>query len=576
MPVQSDNFRWGYVAIAALLTLVAVIRVLSSYSHTAQTFDEPTHIGAALELLDKGTYTLDPVHPPLARIAIGLPLYISGERYPNLSSPDSQNATTVGNAILNDSGHYQRNLNLARLGVLPFLMLGCGVVFLWARREYGDFAGVAAIAVFTTLPIVLAFSSTAYTDIVAASMQVTAFWAFATWLDKRNIRTTLWMGVAAGLALLAKATTCIYLPAAALTMIVLRWAVIRFSHAPRTRAYKHTAQQVVLAGAVAIVMVWAGYGFAVGHVRESMHLSAESMPSFQHFPGPLGRIGRDLILSDPKVPAPALLQGVATAWVLNKAHPPSYLLGRIKEGGWWYFFLIGVAVKSTLPLLILVAVALFSFGGLIRQGRWTALAPAACAAAILLVTMPVKYNAGVRHVLAVFPLLAIVAGCGCSYLWNLRGEGRRWGRAILVVLLLWQTVSTVRASGNYIAYFNEIAGRDPSRVLVAGCDLDCGQDLWALSRELHARNISHVSLAVWTSADMSKTDFPEFDVPEAYQPLKGWFAISLRALRFGDLFHSTYPPDAFAWLSRYQPVARVGKTILLYHIPEDSPGSTAR
>jgi len=564
---QSGYFRRGNALVGVLLVLVAVVRILSSYSHTAQAFDEPTHVGAAMELLDKGTYTLDPVHPPLSRIAIGLPLYVAGERYPSLSLPEANDPNSVGNAILNNSGHYMRNLLLARLGVPPFLLLGCVVVFLWARPEHGGFAGVAAVALFTTLPIVIAFSSIAYTDMAAASTQAASFWAFATWLDKRNMRSTLWMGLAVGLALLAKATTCIYLPAAALSMVALKWAVSRDKETPRP-SYKHTATQVAMAGAIAIVVVWAGYGFAVGRVKEGMRLSAESMPSFQHFPAPLGRIGRSLILSDPIVPAPALMRGVATAWVLNKSHPPAYLLGHIKEGGWWYFFLVGVTVKSPIPFLVLVIAGLSFCKGLIKEQRWTVMAPAACALAILLTTMPLKYNAGVRHVLVVFPLLAIVAGYGCSSLWNMPERRRVVGRTAVVGLLLWQCVSTVRASNDYMAYFNEFAGKDPSRVMVAGCDLDCGQDLFALSHELQTRHISHVTLALWTSADMSKLSFPQFEVPQPYKPVTGWFAISLRALRFGDLFHTTYPPDAFAWVGRYRPVALVGKTILLYCIPE--------
>lgn len=557
-----------------LLALIAVIRVAGSYAHTAQAFDEPTHVGAAMELLDKGTYTSDPVHPPLARIAIGLPLYLAGERYPQPSALDPRDPNAVGDAILHDAGRYLRNLELARLGVLPFLLVGCVVVFWWTLREYGDFAGVMAVAMFTTLPIVLAFSSIAYTDIVAASTQAAALWACATWLDRRDTRATLWMGIAVGFALMAKATTCIYLPACVLAMVVLKWAVTGSKNAARPWVDKLALKQLAAAGAIAIVVVWAGYGFAVGHVDESMGLSVASMPSFQHFPAPVGKIGRDLILSDPRVPAPALIRGLATAWVLNKTHPAAYLLGHIKEGGWWYFFLVGVGVKATIPLLALVIAGLFSFPELARAGRWTAMAPAACALAILLVTMPVKYNAGVRHVLVVFPLLAIVAGYGCSYLWNLKRSLRGWGRAGLVALLLWQCISTVRANGDYIAYFNEFAGKDPSKVMVAGCDLDCGQDLYALADELKARHVSHASLALWTSADMSKMGLPEFDVPQAYQPVTGWFAISLRALRFGDLFHTSYPPDAFAWLSRYQPVARVGKTILLYDIPAEAAEST--
>ena len=71
-PGETLNPRWPIVL--TLLALIAVVRIISTYSLTAQAFDEPCHVAAAIELLDRHTYTLDPVHPPLARIAIGLPL----------------------------------------------------------------------------------------------------------------------------------------------------------------------------------------------------------------------------------------------------------------------------------------------------------------------------------------------------------------------------------------------------------------------------------------------------------------------------------------------------------------------
>ena len=221
-----------------------------------------------------------------------------------------------------------------------------------------------------------------------------------------------------GLALLAKATAFIFLPAAALSMVVLKWAVTRPGKRHGRRPTSRRSNKLRGRRESRLAVVWAGYGFAVEHVRESMQISAESMPSFQHFPAPVGKIARSLILSDPRVPMPALMRGLADAWVMEKSRPAGYLLGHIKSGGWWYFFLVGVGVKSPIPFLILVVAGLLSFRTFAREGRWTAMAPAACALAILLVTMPVSINYGVRHVLVVFPLLAIVAGCGSSYLWD--------------------------------------------------------------------------------------------------------------------------------------------------------------
>ena len=300
-----------------------------------------------------------------------------------------------------------------------------------------------------------------------------------------------------------------------------------------------------------------------------MNLSAESMPSFQHFPAPLARVAHWLVASNPPLPAPALLKGAANAWVLNKSKPMAYLMGRTKPGGWWYFFLVGVAVKSPLPFLILAGIGVLSLRKFQLHHRWRAMAPVLAILAVLLVTMPVSYNAGVRHVLAVFPLLAIVAGQGSSYLWNMQGTLRWLPRVALLALLCWQAVSTVRANGDFLAFFNELAGRDPAQALLQGCDLDCGQDVFRLSRELQARHISHITLALWFSGDPSRMDLPDFDVPQLGHPVTGWFAISLRALRFGQLFHLSYPLGTFDWLKAYQPVGRVGNTILLYDIPDD-------
>jgi 4-amino-4-deoxy-L-arabinose transferase-like glycosyltransferase len=390
LSVGTHNSR-GPAVLCGLLALAAVVRIISSYSLTSQAFDEPCHLAAAIERLSRHTYTLDPVHPPLARIAIGPPLYLGGERYPKLSLPGREITDhDVENAVLSDSGHYARNLALARLGVLPFFLLATAIVFLWARREYGDFAAVMAAALFTTLPNVLGFSSIANTDMVAAATQVGLFFAFVEWLDKATKRSALWLGWAAGLA--SKVTTVIFFPAAATAVILGKWLGTRTivgENAPPRQIVRHVA----IVAALAIVTLWASYGFAVGHVREGMNLSAESIPSFRQFPAPLVRAGRWLVASNPPGPCFCFDEGVADAWVLNKDRPAAYLMGHIKHGGWWYFFLVGVAVKSPLPFLVLAVLGAVSLKTLDAHRRWRAMAPLWAALAVLLVTMPVGYNA---------------------------------------------------------------------------------------------------------------------------------------------------------------------------------------
>ena len=400
-----------------------------------------------------------------------------------------------------------------------------------------------AALLFTTLPIVLAFSGLAYTDLPTACMQFAALFAFATWLQKPSLRSTLVLGIVAALAFLAKLTTLLFLPSAAVAILLAKWLIERRTGPAQTGPTQiglapidrpaHWLAKLSLAFVVAVVVVWAGYGFSVGHIREEMQVTPQSMPSFQHFPAPVRNIARNIVLSDPLLPAPALLRGAAISWALNKGAPSAYLLGKVKNGGWWYFFLVAVGVKTPLPFLLPCLVGLWAQLNH-RPTRWTAVAPAASSLAVFFVSMFVKYNAGSRHVMVVFPLLAVPAGCGCEFLWQSPGKRRFWGRSMLTTLLLWQCLSSLKAHTDYIAYFNEVAGQDPSQVLVTGCDLDFGQDLFRLSQALRERKISHPNIAIWTSADMSRMSLPPFETPRRFQPVAGWVAISLRSRRMGD------------------------------------------
>jgi len=566
--------RSHFVALAiAVLALVAVLRTVQTYPFTAQGFDEPCHISAAMEWLDRHTYKLDPVHPPLARVAIGLPLLLAGERYPSLSSdePGKQDYNVVGNHIIYGRGHFARTLALARSGMLPFLVLEIVLVFLWARREFGNLAAVLAAALVSTLPTVLAFASVAYTDLPASCMQFALFFAFAVWLDKPTRGCSLRLGIAAGLALLTKFTILLFFPAVATGLILCKWLLAGPSE-PRAKIDRGVwIGRVAIAGTIAVVVLWAGYGFSVGHVRESMQVTRENMPSFQHLSGPVRSVARDMVISDWALPAPALIKGIASTWVLNQSMPRSYELGKAKAGGWWYFFLVAIAVKSPLPFLILCALGGAALLAYKRERRWQAMAPAVSAIAVLLVTMGVSYDAGLRHVLVVYPLLAVIGGFGAANLWQLPGSARFAGRALLAALLLWQGLASFAARSDYIAYFNPLAGKDPSKVLITGCDLDCGQDLYRLADALRAQHVSHAYIALWSSAELSYMGLPEMEVPPPFQPVRGWVAISVRSLRLGDVFHATYPPHAFDWLDQYTPKEQVGKTIRLYYIPPDAP-----
>jgi hypothetical protein len=559
----------GPAILACAFLLLAIFRVVHMDRLHSHGYDESVHVGAGMEWIDKGTYTIDPVHPPLARYAVTLPLYLSGERFPKVD-PDNPRETynNAGNLILNDGGRYRPNLLLARLGILPFLCIGAFVLYWWTQKYLGDLAACVAVGFFTTTPSILAFAGLAYNDLPVACMQLAFLCLLTLWLEDSTWRMTVLLGLAGGLAIATKFTSIVFLTVPAVAMFACKlWIDRRSGVRPASQVSFAFFGRVFAAAFIALTVLWATYGFSIGRVQDRMMLTPAAMPSFQHFPAIVRGIVRSLIISNAHIPAPELLRGLANIWVANQAGPAAYLFGHNRAGGWWYFYPVAISLKAPLPLMIMAII-----GGVyvcrlaLRRGNWALLMPVVSTLAIMAVAMAGRYSVGTRYVLVVFGLFSILAGAAAIFLWQL--PKAVWGRLLLCVLLLWQAAETIRARHDFIAYFNELAPSDPSKALVVGCDLDCGQDLLRLAGELHSRGVSHLSLAVWTSADMSQMGLPPFDVLQPFQPVTGWIAMGARSRRAGDVFHQSDPPEGFAWLDHYQPVSRVGQTILLYHIPD--------
>src|SRR5207302_2606913 len=155
------ELRWQLVV--ALVGAIALVRVMATYRVFNQTMDEPFHIGCGMEWLQKGTYTLEPLHPPLARVAAAVGPFLEGLRLPQVAVIQgwSYDIYSAGNNILYARGRYRLNLGLSRLGILPFFPLAALVVFYWARNLFGDWPAVVAVLTFTTLPPILAFAGCA-------------------------------------------------------------------------------------------------------------------------------------------------------------------------------------------------------------------------------------------------------------------------------------------------------------------------------------------------------------------------------------------------------------------------------
>jgi hypothetical protein len=558
------SFRPGsssMVWLVVLLILLAIARIVSVYPVIGQTYDEPAHLACGMQWLVDGQYRYEATHPPLARVAAALGPYLAGARFHNNPS-----MWVEGNLILHDEGNYDRNLRLARLGVLPFFVLACVFVWLGARILFGDAVAIASVLLFTTLPPVLGHAGIVGNDMAVTAMISATIYAFAAWLIRPGPVQTVGLGVAFGLALISKFSVIVFLPVSVLAVAVLWWLQTRQQAASVEPGFRVRSLRLAGALLLAWVVIWAGYHFSVSKVQSNNPTDARITGFFASHEQ-LRQI-RDTIETAP-IPGGELLRGLGSVVIHNAAGHAAYLMGEYRMHGWWYYFPVALALKTPIAFLLLAAfgvAALFGFHG--SQQTRLRFIPAAIAGAILTVSLFSSINIGVRYILPIYPVLAILGGVGVSALF--KSTKFRFGGGLLAVsLLAWQIYSGVHAHPDYLAYFNEIAASEPERYLVDS-DLDWGQDLPRLSAELKHRGISEVSLSYHGTADLNKHGLPLVHPIVPFQRTTGWIAISLynlklRSLILGQEAGRSIP--AFSWLEAYRPVATIGKSIRLYYVP---------
>src|SRR5438105_13061334 len=78
--IRSSTFlswwRVGWVFYVTIIFVLGTLPIIGTYPVFSHTTDEPAHIAAGMELLDRGTFTYEQQHPPFARRSIAAGPYL--------------------------------------------------------------------------------------------------------------------------------------------------------------------------------------------------------------------------------------------------------------------------------------------------------------------------------------------------------------------------------------------------------------------------------------------------------------------------------------------------------------------
>lgn len=427
-------------------------------------------------------------------------------------------------------------------------------------------AGIVALVLLAFDPNIMAHTRLVTTDLGLAAAAALAGYGLWRFLRRPGWANLLLAGVAAGLMLNTKFTSLLFVPLFGVVML-LGFARLRRETAGSTdgRFAKTVLMGVLGYPLIALITLWAGHGFQVGHLSGPLPVigPVDAAIPLSHYLDQLLDIGNRL--------------GVST---------PSFLLGRYSDSGWWYYFPVAFLLKTPLPGLLLLAGALACLAGALlkRQdtlgGAWFDLAallvPPAGYFAIALTT---DINLGYRHLLPILPFLYVFIGVMAGV--GICAASRRasvWRVRLVAGLMAWFVVASIWIHPHYLAFFNVLAGGPNNgwRALVDS-NLDWGQDLARLADWLVEREIDPVWLSYFGEARPAYYGIgyrgldsfpPRLMNPAArpfypHDPAPGWYAISattLQGVPFAD-------HDLFAFFRQRDPAAKIGYSIFLYEQP---------
>jgi hypothetical protein len=536
----ASRARYARIAFVAVMLLALVVQTWLSAATNSATFDESEHITSGLAALRTHDFRMSVAHPPLMDMLCALPPDFAGAPPLRLDSEFWRTANQLGfsNDYVWGDAHAAQAPRLIFLARLPVILVSLGLallVFAWARRLYGWPPAALALGLYCFEPNLLAHSSLATNDLGNAAASLLFVYAYWRYLESGKSAWLLLTGASLGAALLVKFSAMLLLPVLPLLALV-HWIAARRSEGRLTARQLAWGVGTVLV--IATLVVWAGYGFSVQPVS--------------------GLTGSSRLM------AGQYLQGILSQVSHQILGQLAYLCGRVSMHGWWYYFPVALAVKTALPLLLLVAIA---FG--LRRFAWDEAFLLVPAAVIFLAAMAQNLNYGVRHILPVYPLLIIFAGRVLARPWP------AWGRAVVGVLAGWVLVEALLYAPQYLPYFNELVGGPAGggRCLIDS-NLDWGQDLKRLAawqrahpgRPLYLSYFGTARPPVYGVRAQALPGFsPNWQPRPAPVPRTGWIAISVTCLKY-DLHQMPGGPRSWSWLAAYRPVARAGYGIWIYHI----------
>lgn len=493
------------------------------------TIDEFTHISAGYSYWKSGQLKLNPEHPPFLKLYASAPLLLFNLKdFTKFSDFEKQNQREYARRFLfSNTLSFEKIVNISRLPII-FLGIILGLyVYFWSKELWGIKSGLFALFLYSFSPNIIAHSYLVTTDFgVAAFIFISCYYLWKYFKNEEFKYYAIISGFFLGLANISKFTALYILP------IFLLFFIINFFIKRKDESY--SAQKSFILGLIPIylavfIMIWAVY-----------------LP-FQELEAKFSLLPQKY------------LEGLSDIQKHAEEGHESFFFGEIRDTGWWWYYLGSYAIKTPIPEMIFLLIAMFisiKKRDLFSKNYIVWLTPIYI---IFITSIINKANIGFRHVLPMLLFLLVFE----SQVINFDFWKRKFLALLIFIISFWYFTTSLWIFPDYLMYFNQfVNGPDGGwRYSVVGDDW--GQDVKGLKEYLKKNNIIHFTYDPYGR--------PDGRIPSSYFENEGIIYDRFECAKKPEnsllAVHITYMQRSgrcFGWLSDYRPIAKIGYTIFIY------------
>ena len=544
---NSSALEW---TAAALLLSIAIGLTVSLAVEAARrqgiTMDEPQYHWIATQVARDGDFS------GFARAGIGpLPILIN-----HVSAALAQGvpARELEEQSVSQACEEEGRSRIFLARILTAVLFGVPLlvaIFLVLGLRHGPWVGLGAASVLGLSPSLLAHLSVATTDACVALFAFLSVVAMAWHLRSASRASLVSLSVVLGLAMASKYSAVFLIPIA-LVVVALSAAVSEGQRLGSISVLKLVAYRAASMGVCIFLVCWSVSGFALATPLQGW---ADTTPG---------------ILQGMKLPS-TIVGLLSQLHHANDGHP-AFLMGDRSSEGWWTYYPIVFAIKSTpveLLLTLPIVIQVIRTGRRIRRSTrpWTLedrelLLWLSAVVVYVAFAISSSINIGHRYLLLLYPLLIWLG----MESWCRLAPGRALRLAVVLGIVLLQATSALGVRPAYLQYFNFIVGGpQQGHHYVVDSNVDWGQDLPALEESLKELGGGKVWLAYF-----GRDCVDDYDI-DAVRPTQG--SVTFAKLDFVAIsathLQGAYTGEVFREFRSLVPLATANHSIFIYDYSDD-------